>query len=71
MFFISTTTPPPLKCRGHSLLDDLLSLICNCSTDSDMAFELVNTIDRAWRTVEDTDFLACKTVILYYEDLYS
>ena len=36
-----------------------------------MAFELVNIIDKAWRTVEDSDFLSCKTVCLYYEDLYS
>ena len=36
-----------------------------------MAFELVNTIDKAWRTVDDTDFLPCKTVIMYYEDLYA
>ena len=52
-------------------MDDLLSLICNCSTTADMAFELVNTIDRAWRTVEDEDFLSCKTVCLYYDDLYN
>ena len=36
-----------------------------------MAFELVNTIDKAWRTVEDSNFLSCKTVFLYYDDLYS
>ena len=36
-----------------------------------MAFELVNTIDVAWRTVEDTEYLSCKTVILFYEDLFT
>ena len=36
-----------------------------------MAFELVNTIDVAWKTVEDTEFLSCKTVILFYEDLFT
>ena len=36
-----------------------------------MAFELVSMIDKAWRAVEDSDFLSCKTVCLYYEDLYS
>ena len=36
-----------------------------------MAFELVNTIDAAWRTVEDTEYLSCKTVILFYEDLFT
>ena len=36
-----------------------------------MAFELVNTIDKAWRTVEESDFLSCKTVCLYNDDLYS
>ena len=36
-----------------------------------MAFELVNIIDKAWRTVEESDFLSCKTVCLYYDDLYN
>ena len=46
-------------------------MICNCSTTADMAFELVNIIDKAWRIVEESDFLSCETVCLYYDDLYN